>query len=51
MLPTPSIVLCRSWIEREPEGRKVWINAAVEDGQGVVFATGTLLFIKTKSKI
>ena len=51
MLPTPSIVLCRAWLEKEPEGRKVWVSAVVENGQGVVFATGTTLFIKTKSKI
>jgi acyl-coenzyme A thioesterase PaaI-like protein len=51
MLPTPSIVLCRAWIEEEPEGRKVWVKASVEDGQGGVYATGKTLFIKTKAKI
>jgi acyl-coenzyme A thioesterase PaaI-like protein len=51
MLPTPSIVLCRAWVEEEPEGRKVWIRASVEDGHGGVFATGKTLFIRTKPKI
>lgn len=51
MLPTPRVVLCRGWIEEEPVGRKVWINASVEDGQGGVYALGRTLYIKTKAKI
>lgn len=51
MLPTPSIVLCRAWVEEEPQGRKIWIGASVEDGHGGVFATGKTLFIRTKPKI
>lgn len=51
MLPTPSIVLVRTWIDREPEPRKVWVKVAVEDGYGGVFATGITVFIKTRPKI
>lgn len=51
MLPTPNVVLCRAWLEKEPERRKVWVRASVEDGLGGVYATGTTLFIQTKSKI
>ena len=51
MLPTPSVVLCRAWVEKEPEGRKVWVRASVEDGQGGVYATGRTLFIKIKPKL
>lgn len=51
MLPTPSVILVRAWIDREPERRKVWVKASVEDGLGGVFATGTTLFINIKPKI
>ena len=51
MLPTPSVVLCRAWVETEPEGRKVWVKASVEDGLGGVYATGRTLFIKMKPKL
>lgn len=43
-VPTPSTVLCRSWVERK-EGRKVWGKGTVEDGMGTVFALGEALFI------
>lgn len=41
---TPSVVLVRGWVERV-EGRKMWVGGAIEDGMGVVFATGEGLFI------
>jgi len=51
MLPTPNVVLCRSWIEKEPEGRKMWLQASIEDGFGGVFATGETLFVRQKPKL
>ncbi|PQE13338.1 thioesterase superfamily protein [Rutstroemia sp. NJR-2017a BVV2] len=51
MLPTPGVVLCRAWIEKEPVGRKVWILGSIEDGQGTVYATGEALFIKEREKL
>lgn len=51
MLPTPSIVLCRAWFEKEPVGRKIWVKSSLEDGEGTVFATGGGLFILTRPKI
>jgi acyl-coenzyme A thioesterase PaaI-like protein len=50
MLPTPSVVLCRAWIEEEPAGRKIRLKATVEDGEGGLFATGGGLFILVKPK-
>lgn len=51
MMPTPSIVLCRAWIEKKPVGRKVYITASIEDGEGGVFAAGEALFIREKEKL
>lgn len=51
LLPTPSIVLCRGWIEKEQIGRKAWIKASIEDGEGGVFATGEALFIRERTKL
>ena len=49
-LPIPSVVLCRAWVEKS-DGRKVWIAGLLEDGNGLVFATGQSLFIKFKEKL
>jgi len=49
-LPLPGVVLCRSWILKV-EGRKVWIEAVIEDGMGNTFAKGESLYIKLKSNI
>ena len=49
-LPIPGVVLCRSWVEKI-DGRKVWIAGSLEDGNGLVFATGQSLFIKFKEKL
>lgn len=51
MLPTPNVVLCRSWIEKEPEGRKIWVQSSIEDGSAGVYATGETLFIREKPKL
>jgi thioesterase superfamily protein 4 len=43
-IPTPNVVLCRSWIEKI-EGRKLWGRGSIEDGLGNVLALGEALFI------
>lgn len=43
-IETPGVVLCRGWaVERQ--GRKTWVKATVEDGQGKLLASGKALFI------
>ena len=49
-LPIPGVVLGRAWLEKI-DGRKVWIRGLLEDGNGLVFATGQSLFIKFKEKL
>lgn len=49
-LPTPGVVLCRSWVEKT-EGRKVWIKGVLEDGKGVIFARGQSLFVKFRERL
>lgn len=50
-IETPGVVLCRGWaVERQ--GRKTWVKATVEDGQGKLLASGKALFIDPRpSKI
>jgi acyl-coenzyme A thioesterase PaaI-like protein len=43
-VPTPGVVLCRCWLEKE-ERRKMWIRGAIEDGDGTVLATAQSLFL------
>ena len=43
-VPTPSVVLCRAWIQRT-EGRKMFGMGTVEDGEGTVMAMGEGLFV------
>lgn len=47
---TPSVILARGWVV-ELSGRKVWVRAMIEDGQGKVLASGKALYIKTKEKL
>lgn len=47
-LPTPSIVLCRSTLTRR-QGRKMWMKSSIEDGEGLVFATGESLFLEVEA--
>jgi len=43
-IDTPSVVLCRGWaVERQ--GRKTWVKARIEDGQGKLLASGKALFV------
>ena len=43
-VPTPTVVLCRAWVERT-EGRKMFTVGTIEDGEGGVYAKGEALFI------
>ncbi|KIX93959.1 uncharacterized protein Z520_10296 [Fonsecaea multimorphosa CBS 102226] len=43
-IDTPGVVLCRSWaVERQ--GRKTWVKARIEDGQGNLLASAKSLFV------
>ncbi len=44
----PCVALCRGWVTKV-EGRKVWTKAVLEDGKGKVYASGTALFITTRT--
>lgn len=39
-LKTPAVVLCRTWFEKEPEGRKHYLKGEVQDGLSYVYAEG-----------
>ena len=41
---TPSTVLCKAKVDKK-EGRKMWGRGTIEDGEGVVLATGEALFV------
>lgn len=49
-LLTPAWVLVRARVDRH-EGRKVFIHASVENGQGDIYAKGVALFIKPRVPI
>jgi uncharacterized protein (TIGR00369 family) len=42
---TPGVVLLRAWVEERSAGRKMWVRANVEDGEGGVCTEGEGLFI------
>lgn len=46
-LLTPAWVLVRAHVERQ-EGRKAYVNAVVENGEGQIYAKAVALFIKPK---
>lgn len=46
-IDTPGVLLCRGWaIERN--GRKIWVKASIENGEGQVLAVGKALFISPR---
>ena len=47
---TPGVVLCRAWIERRPEGRKVWIKCRTEQ-EGLVCIESENLYVKVGSRL
>jgi acyl-coenzyme A thioesterase PaaI-like protein len=46
-ISTPCVVFARAWVI-ELSGRKVWVRAVIEDGDGKILAAGKALFIATK---
>ena len=48
---TPSVVLCRVWMEKEPQGRKAWVQASIEDGNGGVYASADSFILRMKGKL
>ncbi|KAF2813849.1 uncharacterized protein BDZ99DRAFT_459602 [Mytilinidion resinicola] len=49
-VPTPSVVLATARFEKK-EGKKAWVVGTIEDGMGVVYATGEALFVQPKGKL
>ncbi|KAF2871998.1 HotDog domain-containing protein [Massariosphaeria phaeospora] len=49
-VPTPGVVLCRARFVRQ-EGRKMFVEATVEDGRGVEYAVGEGMFVEVKTKL
>ncbi|KAF2687293.1 hypothetical protein K458DRAFT_415551 [Lentithecium fluviatile CBS 122367] len=49
-LPTPSTVLCTAKLDRR-EGKKIYLRATIEDGQGMVYTVGEGMFVETRSKL
>lgn len=49
---TPGIILCRAWMERKPEGRKVWVKCSIEqDGKTCIEGENLYLRIDMKGKL
>ncbi|KAF2500593.1 hypothetical protein BU16DRAFT_523373 [Lophium mytilinum] len=49
-VPTPNVVLATARFEKK-EGKKAWVVGSIEDGMGVVYATGEALFVQPKGKL
>jgi thioesterase superfamily protein 4 len=51
-VPTPGKLLCTAKIERyDAGGRKLYIRATIEDGNGIVYTIGEALFVKAMTKL
>jgi acyl-coenzyme A thioesterase PaaI-like protein len=46
---TPCVILLRAWII-EKNGRKVWVKATIENGQGVICCASKALFVFPRSQ-
>lgn len=46
VIPLPSVVLCRA-VCRRLEGRKMWIEASLEDGEGEVYCEADTFWLVT----
>jgi len=49
-LLTPAWVLVRAHVERV-DGRKVYVHASVENGEGGIYAQAVVLFVKPKMPV
>ena len=45
---TPAVVVCRAWVDKAPQGRKLWIKSTIEDGRGGVHASAEGFLVKAK---
>lgn len=50
-VPTPGVVLCRTWLESRSSGRKRWVRGTVEDGKGGLFAEADGLWIEVDKRV
>ena len=49
-LPTPSVVMIKAKLDPRSGGRKLYIRATLEDGNGTEFTTTEALFLEVKRK-
>lgn len=49
-IPAPSTILCTAKVTRH-DGRKIFMRATIEDGEGVVYTTADGMFIEVKPKL
>lgn len=48
-IETPGIILCRGWL-LERSGRKIWVQAAIEDSSGKTLARSKALFVSARNR-
>lgn len=48
---TPTVVVCKVWMPKKPEGRKAWVHASIEDGLGGVHASAESFILKMKERL
>lgn len=48
---TPGVVLCQASMPRPPEGRKGWVRATIEDGEGTVLAAADGMVVSIQGKL
>lgn len=49
-IPVPSTILCTAKVERH-DGRKLYMRATIEDGEGLVYTTGEAMFVEIKPRV
>lgn len=49
-LVTPGIYVCRTWLQRRTTGRKAWLQAVIEDGNGAVYAESDAFWLDVPAK-
>lgn len=49
-LATPGVYLCRTWLQQRTTGRKAWLQAVIEDGNGEVYAESDAFWLDVPAK-
>ncbi|KAF1735059.1 hypothetical protein CRV24_003978 [Beauveria bassiana] len=49
-LATPGVYLCRAWLQKRTTGRKAWLQALIEDGNGEVYAESDAFWLDVPAK-